>query len=205
MERFIEIVLGMPTALFTTLLLISLGYWIVSLVSGIDGGADVGLDADVDADLESSAGLLAALGLHRIPLSLVFTVVSLTAWLISLILVFLVSDGGSTSLWLALPIIAGSVVGGLLVASPVAHLAAPLFAVHPALHRDDLIGRECVVKTGYVDEGFGQAEVVDAEYGTHIVQVRCPAPNELRSGTKAHLIDVNNDGEFQIAAGLLDF
>ncbi len=205
MERFIEIALGMPTALFTTLLLISLGYWVISLVSGIDGGADVGIDGDVDADFETSAGFLGALGLHRIPLSLLFTVVSLTAWLISLIFVHLVTDSGSMSLWLALPTIVGSLVGGLLVASPVAHLAAPLFAVHPAVHRDDLIGRECTVKTGHVDERFGQAEVIDAEHGTHIVQVRCPLPNELRSGTKAHLVDLNDDGEFQIAAGLLDF
>lgn len=203
MERFIEIALGLPTAVFTTLVLISLGYWLISLLSGIDGGGDI--DADADIDVESSAGLLASLGLHRIPLSLVFTVVSLTAWLISLILVSIVSDTGSTSIWLAVPIIIGSLIGGLFVASPVAHLAAPLFAVHPPMHRDDLIGRECIVKTGHVDESFGQAEVTDAEHGTHIVQVRCMSPNEVRSGTKAHLVDVNSDGVFQIATGLLDF
>ena len=207
MDKFFEIALGLPTAIFTTLLLISLGYWIITLVSGIDQGPDLDLEVDVegDFDIESSSSMLAALGLHQVPLSLVFTVVSLTGWVVSMLLVHLLSETGNVSLFVGLAIALGAIVAGLAVASPVAHLLAPLFAVNAPVHHSDLIGRECIVRTGRVDQEFGQAEVTDHEHGTHIVQVRATVPNDLEAGSIGHLIDVDGDGGFRIEADLMNF
>ncbi|MEZ5341019.1 MAG: hypothetical protein R2706_06105 [Acidimicrobiales bacterium] len=201
MARFIEIALGLPTAFFTTLLLISLGFWVIGLVTGIDGVSDLDIDLDGgDVDLESSAGFLAALGLNRIPISLVFTVISLTGWLTSLTLVSLLSNTGSVGILAGLLVALGALLGGIVVANPVAQLLAPLFAVHPAVQHRDLLGRFCIVKTGRVDTEFGQGEVTDAEFGTHIVQIRSKAGNGLTAGSRALLVDVNADGVFHVVS-----
>ena len=205
---------------FTVLTLVSLGYWLISTALGfgdsgfegdveLDADLEVGLDADVDADVELESGgdgvdasgglgfgsFMSMIGLHLMPLSLVFTVTSLTGWLISIVLSVLLGTGAGVSLVFGLIIFVVALVGGFFVSGRVARIVAPIFRVQRAAGHRELIGRVCVLRTGRVDGEFGQAEVVDREGGSHLVQIRCREENQLTAGDQALLVDVE-DGVF---------
>lgn len=211
MFRVLEVSLGFPTAIFTTLLLISLGYWLMTSLLGLGEAPELDLDLDVDVDLDldveaGSAGggglgaALVALDLHLLPLSLGISLISLFGWLTSIVASLLLSgDDGSTNTLLGLAIIAGSFFVGIVGTGRIGHMLRPVFAVKKAVRRRDLIGRICTIRTGRVDADFGQAELVDAEGGAHLVQVRCRTENSLSKGSKALLVAVDDDGLFTIS------
>ncbi len=211
MFRVLEISLGFPTVIFTTLLLISLGYWAMTSLLGLGEAPelDLDLDLDVDVDLDIDAGgagagglgaALVALNLHLLPLSLGITLISLFGWLSSVVLSLILSgDDGNTNALVGLAIIAGSFFVGILATGRVGHMLRPVFEVKRAVRRQDLVGRLCTISTGRVDAGFGQAELVDAEGGAHLVQVRCHTENSLSKGSKALLVAVDEDGLFTIS------
>lgn len=220
MNRFLEIITSFPTVIFTVAVLVSLGYWIISTLLGLDDSAidadiDADFDVDIEADLEvgaaaghdgvdvaSGAGaqgfgdsILMGLGLHLMPLSLVITVVSLAAWLASVIMTVAI---GSANFLVGIAVFIGALFVGVLASGRVARLIAPLFRVTRAAAHKQLIGRLCVLRTGRVDAGFGQAEVTDAEGGSHLIQVRCHISNRLKAGDTALVVDVE-DGVFVVS------
>ncbi len=215
MSEFINIVLGYPTAIFTTLLLISVGYWVISLAfglgeggdlgaEGLDGvdGIDVGDDVDVSGDMAGGGwfvSLIQALDLHLLPLSLAISVISLVGWAVSAIIVTLASDETSLNVGAGIGVILVALSVAVAVTGRLGRLLAPLFVVTPAVRRRDLVGRLCTVRTGRVDEHFGQAEVVDAEAGSHIIQIRCSIANDLSAGAPALIVAVNEEGEFIVS------
>lgn len=199
MARFVEIVLGFPTAIFTTLLLISVGWWLLSLAFGL-GESDTDIDGGSEGSESGLAGMLRSVDLHLLPLSLVISILSLTGWMIaSLSTYFLTDAGGSLSVLVGLGVILAALIGGVFVAGRLGRLLSPIFVPPvPTRHRD-LIGRLCTVRTGRVDESFGQAEVLDREGSSHIVQVRCGVENDLTIGIQALIVDVNHDGLFVVS------
>lgn len=211
MFRVLEVSLGFPTVIFTTLLLISLGYWLMTSLLGLGEAPELDLDLDLDVDLdidveaggEGSGGIgeaLTALDLHLLPLSLGISLISLFGWLTSVILsLFLSGDDGSTNTLIGLAIIAGSFFVGIMATGRVGHVLRPVFEVKKAVRRRDLIGRICTVSTGRVDANFGQAELVDAEGGAHLIQVRCRTENSLSKGSQALLVAVDEDGFFTVS------
>jgi hypothetical protein len=69
-----------------------------------------------------------------------------------------------------------------------------LFVTHQAPGRGTLIGKVCVVTTGWVNEKFGQAEVDDGGAGM-LIQVRCDKADALKRGDQALIIDFDNERE----------
>ena len=209
MGRVFEVSFGFPTVIFTTLLLISVGYWLLTTLlggggDGIDLDLDLDVDLDLDLDLESDvgtglSGLLRTFHLHHIPLSLTFTILSLFGWAISVIATSLTVESGSASLLPAVGIFLGALVVSGFLTGRIGQVLRPVFAPNPALGRGDLVGRICTVQTGSVSASFGQAEVVDSEDGSHLIQVRCEAKNELRKGSRALIVTVDSDGLFQVS------
>lgn len=209
MGRVLEVSFGFPTVIFTTLLMISVGYWLLTTLlggggDGLDLDLDLDVDLDLDLDLESDvgtglSGLLRTFHLHHIPLSLTFTFLSLFGWAISVIATSLTIESGSASVLPAVGIfLAALLISGFLTGR-IGQALQPVFASNPALGRDDLIGRICTVQTGSVSGTFGQAEVVDSEAGSHLIQVRCEPKNALRKGSLALIVTVDDDGLFQIS------
>ena len=233
--RVLDIAFGYPTVIFTTVLLVAGGYWVLSMLLGFDsGGGDFDLDFDLGGDgLDVSAdgldtgdgsgggdggsqgdgspGLLAnifqAFDLHLMPLALVLTVISLVGFLVSALgTLVLTNSGGSTAVLIGLVLVLVSLVAGMYVAGKVAILLAPVFVPEPHVKRSDLVGRICTVRTGRVNADFGQAEAVDSVSGSHLIQVRCPTPNNLSAGSQALIVSVSTDGDYLISpdvSGLL--
>lgn len=213
MGRLIEVSLGFPTVIFTTLLLISLGYWVIAAFSGnidleIDADVgDVGTDVgDVGADGAGADGggflgnLLQSFDLHHMPITVVITVISLFGWVSSGIVTTLaVTNGGSAGILVGVFIALGAFVFSIFMAGRVGRMLRPFFVAALPVRRADLIGRICTVRTGRVDKSFGQAEVNDAEKAAHTIQVRCAVDNELVAGSQALIVDVDKEGRFIVS------
>lgn len=222
-SEFFEIVFGLPTVVFTTTLAISLSFFLVTFLFGLGegggsdfdldaGGGDLDVDVDIDVDAGGSdgdgasalAGLLQAANLHILPLTLTFSIVSLVGWFVSAMGTLLLTSDNSPNIILALAIALTGFAGGVIIAGRVGNLLRPIFVPARHITRKDLIGRLCTVQTGRVDSSFGQAEVVDAEHSTHLIQVRCEIDNDLASGKRALIVDVDNDGRFVVSPDVKD-
>ncbi|NNF52891.1 MAG: DUF1449 family protein [Acidimicrobiales bacterium] len=203
-----EVSLGFPTVVFTFLLIVSVGFWLLTFLTGVgsEGGMlDLDLDLDIDADIEGDVGdglggLLRTLHLHHVPLTITFTVISLVGWFLSFGLTLIITgNSGSPGGLTAIGILLGSLFAGGFVAGRVGQRLAPLFRPPPHIKHQDLVGRLCTVRTGSVSATFGQAEVVDVESSTHTIQVRCAGSNSLSQGSQALIVSVDTDGLFQIS------
>jgi len=216
MQEFLDTALSMPTLAFTAMIGITLLYWVSVMVGaldleifdpggaldGVDGaidgmegmaaGADVDVDVDAGVDGDASvgglAGALHALRLRYAPLTVVFSFITLFGWLIS----FFASR--YLDPLIPLPGIAsGAIVmlGALLVAMPLTSLItrplAPLFKTISARQNKDLIGSVVTVKTGRVDQSFGQASLQDGQ-AELLLKVRCDDGDQLSRGDQALIV-----------------
>jgi hypothetical protein len=182
MGGFFEAVLSFPTVIFTPLLVVVIGYWLVVIVGGADPDGDGGAD--------DGGGFLGFLGLGGVPASVVLSLLVVFAWfgtlagaeLLDMIPVALVLAGAVVAAWLL---------------TKVAVMAVKRFLpAGPEPSRADFIGLTCVIRTGRVTRTFGQAEVHSPDGSSAIVQVRQAGDDDLRAGTTALLYDVDPEGEF---------
>jgi hypothetical protein len=179
MGGFLDAVLSFPVIVFTPLLLVVIGYWIVVIAGSADAEGDGG-----------DGGFLGFLGLGGVPASIVLSLFIALAWFVTL-------AGGE--LLGAIPA-AFVLAGALVLAWVITRLAVALLrrfipaGTEPS--RADFVGLTCVVRTGRVTATFGQAEVHAPDGSSAIVQVRQAGDDELRAGTVALLFDFDSDGEF---------
>jgi len=189
---FLGAALSFPTVLFSFLLLVVVGYWLLALTGVLDFGDDL----DVDG---VPGGILAGLGLGGLPSAIGFSLLVAVAWFVSLAGSALLDGLGLG----AAARIAVS-VGVLLVAAFAAWLVTRLAAVplgrlfHTGTEssRHAFVGSLCTIRTGRVTVDFGQAEVAAADGSSAIVQVRQPGAEPLHAGVRALIYDYDVDGEF---------
>lgn len=217
---FLQIALAFPTVVFTVAVLVSVGYWVVTLAGGLDfddtdlGGGEVDLGTDTAADApqdptgsDGSAlqTILGGLHLTGIPPVIVISLTSVFAWLCSYVITALISlpdtapvvqyGGGSI-------VGAASLIVGLLATSVLARPLARAFVYTRALDKSGLVGRVAVVRTGSVGADFGQAGVSVPGSGELTVQVRAEEPNDLSAGSPALLVEYDDHtGAFWVTDG----
>ena len=221
MQEFFDITFSFPTIVFTLSTIFFLGFWVVSTVVGaglsslddldidFDSDVDVDVDLDVDTDVELDAdgsgsllrSALEFLGITGMPLLISINLLSLFSWFVSLVAMTLLGGPDSTVGWLlGIPVLIGSFLVGGFVTGRIAKKLAHVFVPTLALRRRQLIGTACTITTQRVTAEFGQAEVRDDEGGSLIVQVRCAKANELSSGDRALIFDLDVDaGVFHIS------
>jgi hypothetical protein len=202
LTEFLHVMFGFPTALFSFLLIVVVGYWVAVLVGA--ASADI-LDADADVDTGDAAevggvaGWLAGAGLGGAPVTVVVSLLVAVAWFASLAGAVLIGR-----MRLATPVSVAASVAVLLLALGLAWLATRLLMLPlrrlapaaPAPSRADFVGRTCVVRTGRVGLDFGQAEVTAADGSTAVIQVRQTGADSFRAGTSALIYDYDTAGEF---------
>lgn len=192
MDLFVDIALSFPTVVLSVLLTVLLGYWLLSLLGLFDLEAmESAVLPDGDAlEVGGLSGLLMKLGLDGVPLTLIFTVIVLLAWLgcyfIDYGLLRQWPEGAlrSTIAWLAAPVclVAAVPFAGLLI-QPL----RPLFRKVRAPDEVSLLGRTAIVRSPAVDEARGQAEIDDGGAGL-ILQIRAPAGRFVR-GDRVVLVE----------------
>jgi hypothetical protein len=191
---FIDATLAFPTALFSFLLVVAIGYWVVVLLSlfevdlfdasGVDGAGEAAADGGF-------ASALTAAGLGGVPVTVVLTVLVAFAWFLSLAGNAFVG-GIPIVRAVVLPVaLGGAYLGTRSIVVP----ARRLLPHRPAPSRVDFVGRTCVVRTGQVGPDFGQAEVTAEDGSTAIIQVRLAAQSLAAAGWTALIYDYDADLE----------
>jgi hypothetical protein len=166
--------------------------------AGAADAADGALDGG-DGHVHGAEGLLSALSLRRAPVTVTFSLIVFFGWIASYFGMHYLSGLGA----LGLPSFAiglGVLVLAILVAIPLTSLATkplePVFKTQSAKRRSDYVGSVCVVRTGRVDDGFGQAEIVDG--GTRLLITARIDTAPLRRGDKALIVDYDAEREAYI-------
>jgi membrane protein implicated in regulation of membrane protease activity len=193
MDGFLYSLTHYPGVIPTALLGVMLLLWLIAMVGLLDldsfgpdwlGGGELELEAEGDVP-----GMLVALGLDRMPFSIVLSTVLFFWWLLTLL------GAQWTPDWLPLPgWISGTLVLILafVLAVPIAaKVLGPfrhLFRVHSGATPVDLIGRRCKVLTLRVDEGFGQVRVDLGEGSELNLKAWARTPNELTKGSQALIL-----------------
>ena len=142
------------------------------------------------------------LGLSGVPFSVVISLLTLFAWVASSLAAPWALTFFPEGL---LRFVAAScvLVGAFALAIPGTALCVRpmrrLFVTHNAISNASLVGQECVVLTGSVDEKFGQAEVSARGAGYHI-SVVAATPNNLKRGDTALITEYDRaTGIYRIA------
>jgi hypothetical protein len=194
MGEFVAASLAFPAVLFSFLLIVVIGYWLIVLLGMAD--ADT-----LDGDSDGFADFLAGTGLAGVPVTVVLSLLIALAWFVSLAGTVLLRGAGLPG-----PVRVALSVGVLLVALAVAWAGTRLvvlplrrlFASGPAASRTDFVGRLCVIRTGSVGPDFGQAEVTAADGSAAVIQVRQTGDARLTAGDHALIYDLDVDGFFWV-------
>ncbi|CAM3334659.1 OB-fold-containig protein [Kibdelosporangium persicum] len=184
MAEFLQATLAFPAVLCTFLLVVCVGYWLLTLFGAVDVDEDAG-------------DLLGALGFGGVPLTIALTLTIVVSWFLSLVgTVLLAGTGTVTRIVLGTVVLLVAVVLALLVTRLLVTPLRKVFHTGPGASRADFVGRTCVIRTGTVTGDFGQAEVHAEDGSSAIVQVRQAGEDDLRAGRTALIYDYDTDGEF---------
>jgi hypothetical protein len=187
MGDFLAAAMGFPTVLFSFLLVVVVGFWVLVLL----GGADAEI---LDGDGGFDSAMLRGLG--GVPLTVALSLMIALAWFVSLAGTALLDRAGAGG---PVAVLAVLVVALLMAWLGTRVLVAPLrrvFADGGSASRADFVGLLCVVRTGRVDLEFGQAEVTAADGSSAVVQVRQHGDDALTNGSTALIYEYDADGEF---------
>ncbi|MFE0423507.1 hypothetical protein [Streptomyces sp. NPDC058953] len=185
MDDFLVATAAFPTLLFTAALAVALCFWLLVLTGLASPG---GLDTDIGTGTP-------ALGLGGVPVSISATLLIALGWFLSLSGSALLPDAGPLTGALVL---VAALLGSFGLTRLVVRPLAKLFPDEPGPSRHDFIGLTCVIRTGCVDAGFGQAEVAARDGSTAVVQVRQSADDSyaLVHGSTGLLYAYDESGEF---------
>jgi hypothetical protein len=168
---------------------------------GAHDGGDVDGHGSHDTDLDGGAHGLAHVlmggGLKAAPVTVTVSLLVAWSWLLCFFGMYALvpAVGAVVPHWLiGIGVLAGSFLGSVPLTSLCLRPMAGLFTADSARGRETLVGKICVISTGRVDAGFGQATYDDGGAGL-IVQVRCDKKNELKRGDQALIIDYDQAHE----------
>jgi hypothetical protein len=187
MGGFVEAVLSFPTVLFTPVLVVVIGYWVVVALGGAE--PDSGGPGSDGGSGEAGGGALAFVGLGGVPATVVLSLLVVFAWFGSLAGAELIPLPAVLVLLIAL-------VGAWLFTRIAVDALRRLLPSGVESSRADFVGLTCVIRTGRVTRTFGQAEVHAPDGSSAVVQVRQTGTDALTSGTVALLYDFDQAGEF---------
>jgi hypothetical protein len=184
MGEFFDAALAFPAALFTFMLAVLIGYWLLVLLGVLD------LDDD-------GADLVAGLGFCGVPAGIALSLVVIIGWFTSLVgTVVLAGMPTGPRIGLGIGVLLVAIVLGLFVTRLLVMPLRKILQPQPPASRSDFVGRTCVIRTGTVAADFGQAEVHAEDGSSAIVQVRQSGQDDLRAGTLALIYEYDIDGEF---------
>ncbi|MCF6194998.1 MAG: hypothetical protein L3J46_11765, partial [Kangiellaceae bacterium] len=156
MDAFLLNITSFPTAIFTTGLVVVVGYWMIALVGLFDldlFAIDVDLDLDADAsNVGMVAGLLTTLGLSGVPLTIVISLLVLNGWFICYFAILLIPIFPDFAWLIQLLLNIGIAMFCFMVAIPItAFMIRPLKGIFKRLNQEplrrSLIGETCRVRS----------------------------------------------------------
>ncbi|MCO7225187.1 OB-fold-containig protein [Pleionea sp. CnH1-48] len=195
MDSFVAIISSFPTAIYTTIMLVLGGCWLLVVLGMFDMdflSVDIDLDVDLDVQPSGFTGVLSTLGLTGVPILIVITILFFFAWALSYVVAkYLLVWFGSGVIYTSLSI--ATLVGSFLLSLPITAWAIrPLRKLFRKLYGSsgdkDLMGKECKVRSLKVTPTSGEAEC-QTEGASLIIKVRADDHIELNKGDTAVIID----------------
>lgn len=226
MHEFLVESLSFPTAVFTVLLGIMAGYWLLVILGALgidmldadhgDGGhaghghGDVGHgdaghslgDGHFHADPGIFGTLLGTLKLNAVPTTIVVSLIVFWGWLFA----HVVGHNFQffhANWFMELALLLAAFFAGVLVTALAVRPIAPLFRTNPAARRSALVGKVVMIDTSRVDQQFGTARAEDGGAGL-IVEVRCDPGNRLGRGDRALVVSYDDAREVYEVTPLQD-
>jgi hypothetical protein len=166
------------------------------VAAGAGGGPPAG-GADAAHAPSGVTGVLHALGIHGVPLTVSLSLVILISWALTALGVHLLRSllpglgeaAGVTGL-----VAVAALAAAVFVSSRLVRPLRPAFATVGAPQRAQLVGRLCTVLSARVDATTGRAEIDDGAAGL-LVEVRCFEDNNLTRGVQALVFDYDRQAE----------
>jgi hypothetical protein len=201
MDKIAEAAFGIQSALFSLLMLVVLGFWLLVLSGRL--GVDA-LDGDTGAPGRSPqssriGGFLAGFGLGGVPVTVALSVLVTLAWAVSVVGAALLDASGADvgrrlgpAVFLALVALFVGWLGTRLALVPL----RAAFERDQPMSRRELLGQICVTCTARVDRYFGQAAVTARNGSDVLIQVRQGGDEPLGAGSSALIFDYDSDGKF---------
>lgn len=195
MEAFFTNIFSYPTLFFTVLLIIVQIYWLFAILGMLEIDIlDIGPDLAEDAGdgLQGLGGLMVMLGLSGVPVTVVVSLLVLSGWLYTFLAVelffFWTLDGWWNVLagtGVLLVTTALSIPTTALLSRPLRGLFAKAYSTSP---QKVLIGQTCVVRSGTVNETFGEVTAV-VDGASLLLKVRADASKQIKRGDRVVLLE----------------
>lgn len=182
-----KLLTSFPTVIFTGFFAFCLAWWLITIAFG---ALDLDIDSDADADgVGDHIGK--ALGSGAVPIPLALTVLAFGAWAASLALqaVLSSSDSPHLDLGVAIAVLIGAMVTGVVLLRLLARPLSRVFHTELALQRRAAVGSVCKIRTVSVNETGGQAEVVNGGLRGNLIPVRAGMGGPFHRGDHALIVD----------------
>lgn len=190
MQTFLDIALSFPTLVFSVLLAVAIGYWLLTLLGLLDAELlDLG-GVGGEGEIGGLSGALLKFGLDGLPIALIFSAIFLIAWVTSYFTDFLLLrqlDPGLLRTALAVAVVLVLLIVAVPLAGLALHPLRPLFANLAGPEAASLLGREAIVRSPKVGPSQGEADLDDGGAGL-ILKVRSPDETFLR-GERVVLVE----------------
>jgi len=203
MDPFYEICSSFPTVVFTIILFFFILYWVLAVLGLVDieildfdvpESLDVADMGDVGNDLNNLhvlAGLMLKLGLNGVPVTIILSSISLFGWMISFTLVYFINPWVPTTLLqflVGVPIFIASLYVSTMFTAALIRPLRPLFLATNQETQKVILGKLAIVRTGRVDQSFGEANVDDGGAGL-IVKIRSYNNESFKRGDRVILLE----------------
>jgi hypothetical protein len=201
MDHFLTISFAFPTVIFTVILIFLAIYWFFIVLGLFDiEFLDIDLDLDYGGEAGTGsiggvAGVLIALGLVGIPVTIILSFILLFAWLVVYMMSLYVLSHIEMTVWFWLAA-AVTIVLALVLAIPLTIIITKpmhrFFKVSYATRANELLGEVCIVTTSEVTDQFGEVEL-SKQGDFYIFQVRILAKNTLQKGDEVILVEYDKE------------
>ena len=203
METFLAISTSFPVIVYTLLMFVIICYWLLAMIGSVeiealDMDADIDLDADVDPEgLSGVTGFMVKWGLTGVPVTVVFSILIASAWLICYFGVSITATIITSATFNLLFKIFWLIFSFVLAIVFTSWMISPLkkmFVSHSAAEKSSFVGNKCQVKTRTVTNDFGQAEMEDGGAGM-LFDIRADEAYGIKKGDWVMLVEYDEEKE----------
>lgn len=200
MDPFYQICSSFPTVIFTILLFFCVLYWAVAVLGLVDidildfdlpDDIDIGNSGDDLSNLNVMSGLLIKFGLNGVPFTIVVTCIALLGWMLSFTLVYFIYPfvpGALLEFLIGIPLFIGTTYIVTMITATIIKPLRPIFKAANQQVEKDILGQVAIVRTGRVDNDFGEATIEDGGAGL-IIRIRPYKNEKFKRGDEVVLLE----------------
>jgi len=203
MDTFLINITSFPTAIYSTALVVVLGYWFIAFIGNLDFDVfDIGVELDVEGEgneIGRVAGLLSTLGLTGVPITVVISLLVLNAWFICYFVSYFLPEFPDFISLIQTLIEIGIVIFSFLISIVITNvMIRPLKGIFKKLNQEpiskSLLGSSCRIRSSRADNSFGEAEC-QHQGASLIIKVRTIGDRVFLTSDRAVAVEHNEEND----------